>query len=139
MFEFMDQILKAKIAPLLKHEDECWYLPLFCVYRPRKPDKIRVVFDSSIEFKGNSLNKPLLSGPDLNNSLLGVLPRFRQNQVAVVCDIQQMFYSFFVCKKHHNFLRFFLYENNDFRNKLIEYRMTFYVCGNTPSPAVTTF
>jgi hypothetical protein len=33
-----------------------WYLPHFGVYHPRKPTKIRVVFDSSAEFKGTSLN-----------------------------------------------------------------------------------
>ena len=32
-----------------------WYLPHFGVYHPRKPDQIRVVFDSSAEFQGVSL------------------------------------------------------------------------------------
>ena len=50
-----------------------WYLPHFGVYHPRKPDQIRVVFDSSAEFQGVSLNKELLPGPDLMNSLSGVL------------------------------------------------------------------
>ena len=52
-----------------------WYLPHFGVYHPRKPDQIRVVFDSSAEFEGVSLNKELLPGPDQMNSLLGVLVR----------------------------------------------------------------
>ena len=57
----------------------CWYLPHFGVFNPQKPDKIRVVFDSAAENRGVSLNKLLLFGPDLANSLLGVLLRFRKH------------------------------------------------------------
>ena len=63
-----------------------WYLPNFGVYHPKKPTQIRVVFDSSAEYQGVSLNGELLSGPDLMNSLLGVLFRFRMETTAVMCD-----------------------------------------------------
>jgi hypothetical protein len=56
--------------------DPCWYLPHFGVYNPQKPGKIRVVFDSAAESDGVSLNKLLLFGADLTNSLLGVLSTF---------------------------------------------------------------
>ncbi len=55
-----------------------WYLPHHGVYHPRKPNKIRVVFDCSAKFDGVSLNDVLLQGPDLTNSLIGVLNRFRK-------------------------------------------------------------
>ena len=44
-----------------------WYIPHHGVYHPQKPDKIRIVFDASAEFKGDSLNRHLLQGPDLTN------------------------------------------------------------------------
>ena len=66
----------------------------------------------------------LLSGPDLTNSLIGVLMRFRMETVTVVADIEQMFYCFGVAEKHRNFLRFLWYTNNDPTKPLIEYRMT---------------
>ena len=47
---FMDVILSkghAEIAPPLQSNEECWYLPIFAIYHPKKPDKIRMVFDSS--------------------------------------------------------------------------------------------
>ena len=56
-FEFMERMLKkahAEVAPPLQPGRECWYLPLFGVYHPRKPDKIRVVFDSSASCEGVS-------------------------------------------------------------------------------------
>ncbi|KAI3367313.1 hypothetical protein L3Q82_008361 [Scortum barcoo] len=76
--EFMEKMLKkahAEVAPPVQPGQECWYLPLFGVYHPRKPKKICVVFDSSASCEGVSLNDVLLTGPDLNNSLLGVLMR----------------------------------------------------------------
>lgn len=54
-----------------------WYIPHHGVYHPKKPGKIRIVFDCSAEFHGESLNRHLLQGPDLINSLTGVLCRFR--------------------------------------------------------------
>ncbi|GAA6084830.1 uncharacterized protein LOC113098256, partial [Tachysurus ichikawai] len=66
----------AEIAPPLQPDEECWYLPIFGVYHPLKPGKIRVVFNSSAQYEGILLNNVLLRGPDLNNKLLGVLMRF---------------------------------------------------------------
>ena len=81
----------------------------------------------------------LLSGPDLNNSLLGVLLRFRKNRIAASADIQQMFYSFRVDKHHRDFLRFLWHRDNDLKKELIPYRMTVHVFGNSPSPSVAIY
>ncbi|XP_061165100.1 uncharacterized protein LOC133174074 [Saccostrea echinata] len=140
--EFMDALFKnhhAEIAPPLQSGEECWYLPLFGVYNPKKPNKIRVVFDSSAKFEGKSLNDILLTGPDLTNSLLGVLVRFRREKVALIGDIEQMFYCFKVCEPHRNFLHFLWHEDNNPEKKLIENRMTVHVFGNSPSPAIATY
>ncbi|XP_062590301.1 uncharacterized protein LOC134251896 [Saccostrea cucullata] len=140
--EFMRNIFDrnhAEVAPPLKPNEECWYLPIFGVYHPLKPEKIRMVFDSSARFQDLSLNSVLLSGPDLTNSLIGVLMRFRMEAVAVTADIEQMFHCFGVSEKHRNFLRFLWYTDNDPTKPLTEYRMTVQVFGNTPSPAVATY
>ena len=55
-----------------------WYIPHHGIYHPSKPGKIQLVVDSRAEFNGRSINKGLLSGPDLTNQLVGVLVRFRQ-------------------------------------------------------------
>ncbi|XP_060126117.1 uncharacterized protein LOC132591490 isoform X1 [Zootoca vivipara] len=141
-FSFMDKIFKnrhAEIAPILKNSEECWYLPIFGVYHPKKPGQIRVVFDSSAKFEGISLNDVLLTGPDLNNKLLGVLLRFREDSIAFTADIQQMFHCFFVREEDRNFLRFFWFRDNDFSKDIIEYRMKVHIFGNSPSPAVAIY
>lgn len=140
---FMDKVFAsgaAEEANEIRDPDrERWYLPLFGVYHPRKPDQIRGVFDSSVVFEGLSLNNLLLSGPNLTNSLLGVLLRFRKDRYAITADVEQMFYRFLVCPEHRDFLRFFWFKDNDTNQPLIEYRMTVHVFGNRPSPAVATY
>ncbi|XP_061190337.1 uncharacterized protein LOC133198227 [Saccostrea echinata] len=138
---FMKKILRnghAEPAQELDLNTECWYLPLFAMYHPKKPGSVRCVFHSSAKYEGISLNDVLLTGPDLVNSLLGILLRFRQHPVAITADIEQMFYRFSVPEKHRDYLRFMRYKDNDPSQDMIEYRMTRHVFGNSPSPAVAT-
>ena len=115
-FDFMQKLFdKGHAEPAPNKETSpsasCWYLPHFGVYHPQKPDKICMVFDSAAETKGMSLNKILLSGPDLTNGLLGVLLHFRQDPVALVADIEQMLHSFLFHERHRDLLRFFWYKD----------------------------
>ena len=50
-----------------------WYLPPHPDFNEHKPNKIRIVFDAAAEHAGVSLNKALITGPDLLNNLAGVL------------------------------------------------------------------
>lgn len=139
---FMQKIFDcdhAELAPIIPPDKEHWYLPLFGVYHPRKPDQIRGVFDSSAEFKGVSLNEQLLQGPDFINNLLGILIRFRKENVAVVADIQSMFHSFLVDEDHRDYLRFMWHRDNDIERPLITYRMKVHVFGNRSSPSVAMY
>ena len=61
--EFIHKMIEnghAEIAQPLPTGSERWYLPFFGVYHPKKPGKVRVVFDSSAKFAGVSLNDMLL-------------------------------------------------------------------------------
>ena len=68
-----------------------WYLPHHGVYHQLKSEKIRIIFDWSSEYRGRSINKELLVGPDLTNQIVGTLIKFRQDKVAFVTDIEKMF------------------------------------------------
>ena len=107
------------------------------MYHHNKPGQIRAVFDSSAKYLSTSLNDILLRGPDLTNSLLGILLRFRKEQVAIIADIEQMFYCFQV-QEHRDYLRFFWRYEDELDNNLVEYRMRVHVFGNSP-PAIATY
>ena len=132
---FMEKMLKngqAEKAP--KQYERAWYIPHHGVYHPRKPEKLRVVFDCSAEFQGHSLNRHLLQGPDLTNSLTGVLCHFRQEPVAFACDIEGMFHQVHINEEHHDPLHFLWWDIGDTTKEPYEYRMTVHMFGATLSP-----
>ncbi|XP_062610110.1 uncharacterized protein LOC134271902 [Saccostrea cucullata] len=140
--EFMRKIFDrghAELAPHLPAGNERWYLPMFGVYHPKKPEAIRMVFDSSAKHEGVALNDVLLKGPDSSNSLQGILMRFRKDKIAITADVEQMFHNFRVCEPHRDYLRFIWHEENNVEKPLTDYRMTVHVFGNSPSPAVATY
>ena len=63
--------LKKEVSP------KTWTQPIHPLTTPNKPGKVRLCYDATAEFCGVSLNKALITGPDLLNSLAGVLMRFR--------------------------------------------------------------
>ena len=114
--EFMQEILEkgyAKESKATPQDGRVWYLSHHGVYHPQKPDKIRVVFDCSSELNGRSINKELLMGPDLTNQLMGVLTRFRQEEVAVMADIEKMYFQILVADEHRSLLRFLWWKDGD--------------------------
>ena len=70
-----------------------FYLPHHAVIREDKQTtKTRVVFDASArDLNGVSLNSCLEAGPALHPDLVGILLRFRKNQVGVMGDVEKMF------------------------------------------------
>ena len=124
---------------LEEKSSKIWYLPHHPVTHRLKPEKVRVVFDCAAKYEGQSLNMQLLQGPDLTNSLAGVLIRFREEPVALVADIESMFYQVLVDPDDYNAFRFLWWENNDLDERPTEYRMVKHVFGATSSPSCANF
>ncbi|KAF6773868.1 hypothetical protein AHF37_07484 [Paragonimus kellicotti] len=116
-----------------------WYLPHHPVFHPAKPQKLRIVFDCAAKYAGKSLNDHLLSGPDLTNSLVGVLLRFRQEKIAVMADIEAMFHQVRVPDKDRDALRFLWWTNTEMQGSPTEYRMCVHLFGAASSPSCATF
>ena len=104
-----------------------------------KPGKVKVVFDCAARYEGESLNMQLLQGPDLTNSLVGALMHFREEPVALVADIESMFYQVLVEPEDCNAFRFLWWGNNDLDEAPTEYRMVKHVFGTTSSPSCANF
>jgi len=97
-----------KLSPdeATKEDQRTWYLPHFGVVNENKPNKLRLVFDAAAVSNGVSLNSALVTGPDLFNSLVGVLSRFRQYKIAFTADIKEMFHQVKIREKDLSSQRF---------------------------------
>ena len=142
--EFMDNLFIKDYAskiPQERHEilGTHWYLPHHPVFHPQKTDKVRVVFDCSAKHGNSSLNDQLLQGPDLRNSLIGVLTRFREEPIAFMSDIEAMFHQVHVRPSDRDALRFLWWPNGDLNSPPEEYQMNVHLFGSASSPSCANF
>ena len=122
---------RKKNEPDKRSSGKCWYIPHHAVVTASKP-KPRIVFDCAAKSAGICLNDTVFSGPDLNNSLIGVLLRFRQHHVAFKADVSAMFHQVRVPEYQRDYLRFLWADRS---GEIQEYRMTAHLFGGTWSPA----
>lgn len=127
-------------ASSLDRMDGCVnYIPHHAVTHPRKPGKVRVVFDCSAKYKGVSLNERVHQGPDLTNTLVGVLQRFRQEPVAFIADVEAMFHQVKVTPTDRDALRFLWWDEDDVNQRPSPYRMTAHLFGGVWSPSASNY
>ena len=115
-----------------------WHLPHHGVTNPRKPEKLRVVFDAAAECGNTSLNDALLTGPDLLKSLPGILLRFREHPVALTADIECMYHQVRIIRQDQPALRF-LWRDLDVTKEPEAYSMQVAIFGARSSPASASF
>ena len=139
-----DYISKGYARKVTKEEVEdkdsgIWYIPHHPVVNPNKPGKVRIVFDCAAKYKGTCLNDSILQGPDLVNLLVGVLTRFREEEVAIVADIEAMFHQVKIPKPDQKFLLFLWWEDGRLDAQPDVYCMTRHIFGATSSPSCAAF
>jgi hypothetical protein len=115
-----------------------WYLPHHAVTNPNKPGKLRVVFDAAAEHKGTSLNDNQVTGPDLLNSLVGVIMRFRLHAFAFTADIESMFFQVRVIERDQPSLRF-LWRGENRDQPPDAYQMQVLIFGAKCSPCCASY
>lgn len=140
-----DQIIrsyekKGYISQLVSSErQELRFLPHHPVINPRKPGKVRIVFDFAAKFKGMSINDCLYSGPDLTNELTSVLLRFRLGKIALAADIEEMFLQVRLRLEDKPPLCFLWYPNGQLRESPQVYQLNVHPFGATSSPFIANF
>lgn len=103
---------KGYIRQLSKEEEErpvnrAWYLPVFPVFNPNKPGKVRIVWDAAAMVFGVSLNSALLKGPDQVCTLFSILLHFREHRIGLTGDIREMFHQVQIREQDRPCQRFF--------------------------------
>lgn len=120
------------------HSQRHWYLPVFTVIYPKKPNKQRMVFDAAAKVQGVSLNSMLLKGPDQLVSLISVLRRFREKRFAACGDIREMYHQVKIKTTDQNCQRF-LWRNGDKTKEPDVYVMLVMTFGAACSPCAAHF
>ena len=124
---------------LLRSDGAVWYLPHHPVFSPQKPEKTRIVYDCAAKYQGTSLNDNIHQGPDLTNKLIGVLLKFRQEPVALMAGIQEMFHQVHVTTEDRDVLRFLWWDQDDSSKEPLVYRMTVHLFGGVWSPSCSSY
>ena len=114
-----------------------WYLPHHPVIHSNKPGKVRRVLNGAAKFQGSFLNNALLTGPDLLQSLIHILIRFRQYPYAVSADIEGMFLQVGVIPNDRPSLRFLWREDPAAEVAVFQYVR--HIFGSKDSPTCANY
>ena len=91
--------------------------------------------NAAAKYQSVALNDKLLSGPDLLQSLIGIIFRFREHQIALSADIEAMFLQVAVPNDDNRCLRFLWRENPERRTEVYEYTCHVFGAKNSPTCA----
>ena len=134
--KLMDSGYVKKLQPReVEQSTEAWYLPHHLVCHNNKS---RLVFNCSFPHQNVSLNEQLLPGPTLGPSLVGVLIRFRQHQIAVSGDIRAMFHQIRLLPEDRSLLRF-IWRDMRCEESPVVYEWQVLPFGTTSSPCCAIF
>ena len=111
------------------------YIPHHEVLKPSKSTPIRIVFNSSAKFMGQSLNDYWAKGPCMMNDLYSILLRFRQYCVGIAGDLKKMYNTIKLSERDQGVHRF-LWRDLDSRAEPDHYCLTTVTFGDRPSAAI---
>ncbi len=139
--DYINKGFARKLSPeeATRSSDRTYYLPHHGVINPKKPEKLRVVFDAAAVYDGSSLNHHLLAGPDLLNCLIGVLLRFRGGPIAISADIESMFHMVLVPSDDQDALRFLWQDDLESERSPDVYQMVVHIFGAKSSPCCANY
>ena len=100
-------VRKVNQAELNETKDKLqWYLPHHPVINPHKPEKVRRVCNAAAKYQGVALYDKLPFGPDLLQSMIGIIFLVREHQIVSSTDIEAMFLQVIVPNDDSRCLQF---------------------------------
>ena len=115
------------------------YIAHHAVLKPdSKTTPIRIVFNSSHNYRGHILNDYWSKGPEaFINYLFGILIKFRDNWVGFIGDIKKMYNSVSICELDQHCHRFLWRDVETWRDPDI-YVLTTVTMGDRPAGTIAT-
>lgn len=131
--KFARQLTKSEID---NYTGPIFYIPHHAVIREdSNSTPLRIVFNSSVRYRGQCLNDFWLKGPDLLNDLFGILLRFRENEIGLCGDISKMYHRILIPEIDQHIHRF-LWRNLETDREPDVYVKTVLTFGDKPAPAM---
>ena len=135
------EMVDRRAAVKLSKEDSAswtgpvWYISHLIAPNPHSvTTPVRLVWNSSQKFKGQSLNDLLLKGPDVLNDIRAVLIRFRQGVFAALGDIKKMYNSVWLEDQEVHLHRFLWRDSEE--EDIQEYAITRVNIGDKPAGCI---
>ena len=129
---------KLSDKEVLEYKGPIHYIHHHEVLKPESSSTpLRIVFNSSASYMGQKLNDFWAKGPDIVNSLIGVLFRFRQDNVAIVGDISKMYHTVKISELDEHTHRF-VWRDLDTNRPPDQYVLTTVTFGDRPSGTIAT-
>ncbi|KAK7928986.1 hypothetical protein WMY93_005381 [Mugilogobius chulae] len=112
-----------------------WYVSHLVAPNPHSvTTPVRLVWNSSQKFRGQSMNDILLKGPDVLNPIRAVLLRFRQGVHAALGDIKKMYNSVWLEDREMHLHRFLWRDRPE--DDIEEYAITRVNIGDRPAGCI---
>ena len=141
--QFRDLIARDVFVEITEEEDKEYTGPVFYVnphevFKPGSTSTpVRIVVNSSLKYRGLSLNDILMKGPNSLNDLFGIQLRFRKYPHVLVGDMKKMYHTVrtTVLEKH---LRRVKWRFLDTLEPFKTYGINRVMFGDTPAACITT-
>lgn len=129
----MEQVKIPKTSPT-----PTYFLPHHCILRPDSmTTKLRVVFDASCATdSGTSLNDVLMTGPVVQEDLVGIMLRFRVPKYVIIADIEKMYRQIWIRDTDRPLQQILWKDDPDGATKLFQLKTITY--GTSSAPYLAT-
>ena len=139
--QWQDFIDRGVVTEITEEEAKAYQGPVFYishheVFKPGSTSTpIRIVVNSSLKYKGLSLNDILMKGPNFLQNMFGIQLRFREHRYVLVCDMSKMYHTVHttITEKH---LRRVLWRNMEVDQPPRTYGFERVTFGDKPAGAI---